>query len=192
MSRVAVVLAAGSARRFGSDKLSVPFHGEPLFVHAVRAARAAPVERVILVAHPALEAGSWPDDPPVSVVRAASMALSESLRAGVAAAGSVEGLFVFLADMPLVPHDVAGRLAEQIGTAYAAMPRHGTDPGHPVLLSTRAMDDVAELRGDAGAGKLLRSRGDVVFVEVTDPRVLADIDRPEDLKRMAQNDALRR
>jgi molybdenum cofactor cytidylyltransferase len=189
MKRVALVLAAGSARRFGSDKLSAPFRGEPLFAHAIRAARAAPVERVILVAHPALDIGSWADDPHVEVVRISSTALSDSLRAGVDAAGLVEGLFVFLGDMPLVPHDVAARLAAQIGTAYAAMPRHNGEPGHPVLLSNRALDDLDRLTGDAGAGKLLRSRDDVVFVEVADPLILADVDRPEDLTRMARIEA---
>jgi molybdenum cofactor cytidylyltransferase len=189
MKRVALVLAAGSARRFGSDKLSAPFRGEPLFAHAIRAACAAPVERVILVAHAALQVGSWADDPHVHVVRISSTALSDSLRAGVGAAGLVDGLFVFLGDMPLVPHDVAGRLAAQIGTAYAAMPRHDEEPGHPVLLSSRALDDLARLTGDAGAGKLLRSRDDVVFVDLADPSILADIDRPEDLTRMAQSKA---
>jgi molybdenum cofactor cytidylyltransferase len=187
LNRVALVLAAGAARRFGSDKLSASFCNEPLFTHAIRAARAAPVSRVILVAHPALKVGSWSGEPPVDIVRVVSSALSDSLRAGVEAAGSIGGLFVFLGDMPLVPHHAAGLLAEQIGTAYAAMPRHGAKPGHPVLLSARACDDLAALTGDAGAGKLLRSRDDVVFVAVPDPLILADIDRPEDLTRMAQS-----
>jgi molybdenum cofactor cytidylyltransferase len=189
LSRVAVVLAAGAARRFGSDKLSAPFRGQPLFAHAVRAARAAPVERVILVAHPELDVGSWPDDPPLDVVRVASRALSDTLRIGVEAAGSVSGLFVFLGDMPMIPYDVAHRLADRIGTAYAAMPRHGAEPGHPVLLSGRALGDVAKLTGDAGAGKLLRTRDDVLFVDVVDPLILADVDRPDDLGRLAQNEA---
>ena len=44
MTLVALVLAAGSARRFGSDKLSAPFRGLPLVRHAIRAARANPVD----------------------------------------------------------------------------------------------------------------------------------------------------
>jgi molybdenum cofactor cytidylyltransferase len=183
---VAVVLAAGAARRFGSDKLSAAFRGAPLHVHAVRAAQAAPVSRVILVAHPALETGAWLPEPRVDIVRVDSAALSDSLRAGIAACGAVDGVFVFLGDMPLVPHDAAGRLAEQIGSAYAAMPRHGGKAGHPVLLSAPALLDVVGLSGDMGAGKLLRSRKDVVFVDVADAAVLADVDRPEDLVRLAQ------
>ena len=182
MTFAAVVLAAGSARRFGSDKLSAPFNGEPLVSHAIGAALAAPVERVIVVAHPSLELIAQPR---LDVVRLVSSALSDSLRAGLAAAGDVDGLFVFLGDMPLVPHDAAQRLGERIGQAYAAMPRHGGKPGHPVLLSRRAFADVASLEGDAGAGKLLRARDDVVFDDCPDPLIHADVDRPEDLGWLA-------
>lgn len=188
MKLVSVVLAAGSARRFGSDKLSASFQGEPLVCHAIHAARAAPVGRVIVVAHPGLELASCDDaGPPVDVVRVTSVALSESLRAGLAAAGEVDGVFVFLGDMPLVPHDAAARLAERIGDSYAAMPLHAGKPGHPVLLSSRAFGDVAMLKGDAGAGKLLRERDDVACEEWADPLVHADVDRPEDLDRLARS-----
>jgi len=182
----ALVLAAGSARRFGSDKLSASFHDAPLYTHAVRAAQAAPVSRVILVAHPDLVPWPWSEAPPVIIAPITSTGLSESLRAGVAAAGPVDGVFVFLGDMPLVPHAAATTLAERIGDAYAAMPRHAGKPGHPVLLSRRALADVASLTGDSGAGKLLRSREDVVFVDTADASVLADVDRPADLMRLAQ------
>lgn len=185
MTFAAVVLAAGSARRFGSDKLSAPFHGEPLVVHAIRAARAAPVARVVVVAHPQLDVGTWPGEPAVAVVRIASTALSDSLRAGLANAAPVDGLFVFLGDMPLVPHGAAARLAARLGDAYAAMPRQAGKPGHPVLLSRRAFADIARLEGDAGAGKLLRARDDVVFDDCPDSLIHADVDRPEDLLRMA-------
>ncbi|MCJ2184388.1 NTP transferase domain-containing protein, partial [Novosphingobium sp. 1949] len=99
----AIVLAAGAARRFGSDKLSAPLEGEPLVFHAIRTARLAPVERVIVVAHCALAIGDWPGTPPVEPVRLASDALATSLRAGLAAAqahGALDGVFVFLGDMP--------------------------------------------------------------------------------------------
>lgn len=191
MSFAAVVLAAGSARRFGSDKLSAPFRGEPLVHHAIRAARAAPVERVVIVAHPSLEVGVWSGEPPLLVHRIASAALSDSLRAGVAAAGAVDGLFVFLGDMPLVPPDIAAELAARLGPAYAAMPRHAGEPGHPVLLSRRTLGDVERLQGDAGAGKLLRTRDDVVFLDRPEPSVHLDVDRPEDLERLASRQAPR-
>lgn len=185
MNLVALVLAAGSASRFGSDKLSALLEGEPLLFHAIRAARGAPVSRVIVVARPGLETGIWQGAPPVDVLRIASSALSDSLKAGIAAAQGADGAFVFLGDMPRVPHDEAGRLAGMIGKAYAALPRHQGRPGHPVLLSARAFADMAALSGDEGAGRLLRARDDVVFDECTDSAIHFDVDRPEDLARLA-------
>ena len=184
MSRVSVVLAAGAARRFGSDKLSARFRGEALVYHAIRAARAAPVERVVVIAHPALETGVWDGSPAVEVVRLSSGALSETLAAGVRAALGAEGLFVFLGDMPLVPHDIAGRLAAIIGQAFAAVPRSGGVAGHPVLFAARAFPKLAELTGDTGAGRLLRDRDDVAYLEVDDDAILRDVDRPEDLSAL--------
>lgn len=186
MNLVALVLAAGSATRFGSDKLSAPLEGEPLLFHAIRAARAAPVSRAIVVARPGLETGNWRSAPPVDVVRVASSALSDSLKAGIAAAEGADGAFVFLGDMPRVPHGEAARLARLIGKAYAALPRYDGRPGHPVLLSARAFADMAELSGDEGAGRLLRCRDDVVFDDCADPAIHIDVDRPEDLARLAK------
>lgn len=185
MNLVAVVLAAGKATRFGSDKLSARLSGEPLLFHAIRAARAAPVGRVIVVARPGLDTGNWTAAPPVEVVRLASEALSDSLKAGIAAAQGADGAFVFLGDMPAIPHHVAHRLAAELGIFYAALPRHHGRPGHPVLLSARAFPDIAGLTGDEGAGRLLRARNDVAFAECAEPSIHIDVDRPEDLAGMA-------
>lgn len=184
MNLVAIVLAAGAARRFGGDKLSAPFLGEPLIAHAIRAARAAPVARVIVVCPDRLEIGAWPGKPPVEPLRIASTALSASLKGGIAAAGDCDGAFVFLGDMPLVPHDLAGRLAAALGASYAAMPRHAGKPAHPVLLSARALADAAGLTGDRGAGPLLAGRKDVAFIDVADEGAVLDVDRAEDIARL--------
>lgn len=183
-SLVALVLAAGSARRFGSDKLSAAFRGEPLVHHAIRTARAAPVARVIVVCSEKLAIGEWPGEPPVETVRIASDALSASLQAGIAAAGGASGAFILLGDMPLVPTHVAGDLAKALGDHFAAVPRHAGKNGHPVLLSARAFPEIARLTGDEGAGRLLKQRGDVAFVDVEEDTILLDVDRAEDLARL--------
>jgi len=184
VSFVALVLAAGSARRFGSDKLSAPFRRLPLVHHAIRAARAAPVDRVIVVCGERLALDDWPGEPRVEAVRIASTALSLSLQAGIAAAAGATGVFIFLGDMPLVPHPVAGKLAEALGEGFAAVPRHAGKNGHPVLLSARAFPEIARLTGDEGAGRLLKQRDDVIFFDVADDGILLDVDRTEDLVRL--------
>lgn len=181
MRLAAVVLAAGKATRFGGDKLSALLGGEPLLHHAIRAARAAPLERVIVVARTGFDIGQWPGEPSVERVEIASDALSVSLRAAMVAAQGMDGVFVFLGDMPRVPPQVAGQLERVLGDNYAAVPRCAGKSGHPVLLSARSFADIALLTGDAGAGRLLKARSDVAFVDCDDPGILLDVDRPEDL-----------
>jgi len=184
---VAIVLAAGAGTRFGGDKLSASFRGEPLLCHAVRAACAAPVQRVLVVCSPALDtACADVAGVPVEIVRVDSNALSTSLVAGLAAAGEVDGAFVFLGDMPLVPHTIARRLLEDLGDNFAAVPRYRGQVGHPVLLSSMAVSAVMTLQGDQGAGRLLRGRTDVAYLDVDDEGVVLDVDRAEDLAQLEQ------
>ena len=184
MNLAAIVLAAGSARRFGGDKLSADFLGKPMLWHAIRAACAAPVERVVVVCPPALALPEWQGAAQVDALRIVSDALSTSLKAGVAAVSSANGALVFLGDMPLVPEGVAGALARHLGDSFAAVPRHHGRSGHPVLLSRRAFPDVALLAGDTGAGHLLKARDDIAWLEVEDPGILLDVDSAEDLDRL--------
>ncbi|MEO6716074.1 MAG: nucleotidyltransferase family protein [Novosphingobium sp.] len=181
MNFAAIVLAAGAGRRFGGNKLSSSFKGEPLLAHTLRAASAAPVSRVIVVCPPAFDTAAWPD---VETVRIASPELSASLKAGVAAAEGADGFFIFLGDMPLVPLDIAAELAANLGKNLAAMPRWQGQPGHPVLLSVRALPMIAGLEGDQGAGPLLKGREDVAFVDCADEGVMLDVDRAEDIARL--------
>jgi molybdenum cofactor cytidylyltransferase len=186
VKRIAIVLAAGAATRFGGGKLVADFRGEPLLTHAIRAARLAPVERVIVVAPPGFDIGHWPDAPIVEVRALASTALSQSLATGVGAAieADADAAFVFLGDMPLVPHGVAARLADAIGTAFAAVPTDHGKPGHPVLFARAAFSALAGLAGDEGAGRLLRGRDDVVRVAIDDPGIWLDVDVPADITRL--------
>lgn len=185
MNRIALVLAAGRAERFGADKLAAAFRGKPLLAHAIAAARAAPVERVIVVTRPGVTLPETGEGVPVEVLSIASDALSDSLKAGIAAADGADAVFVFLGDMPLVPHGIAAPLAAVLGDALAAAPRCDGQPGHPVLLASRAFPAIMDLTGDRGAGPLLRGCSDVVWLDVADRGVLADVDTPADVARLA-------
>lgn len=185
MNLAAIVLAAGAGSRFGGGKLSASFKGEPLVRHAIRAARAAPVSRVVVVAADGLAIGAWDGPgPAVELHRVATTALSDSLKAGIAAVNDADAAFIFLGDMPLVPDAAAPALAAALGNSFAAMPRHQGKPGHPVLLSRAAFPDIEGLQGDEGAGRLLRARKNVAFLEWPDEAVLLDVDRVEDIKRL--------
>lgn len=188
----AIVLAAGQARRFGADKLLQPLQGSPLISHAISAARAAPVLRIVVVKRPgaALDAvcrAHADADARIVLAECASEFLSDSLRTALAEARGADGTFVFLGDMPLVPSDLPALMATRLGEAFAVQPRFAGKPGHPVLLSARAVTLAENVSGDRGAGEILRHHADeVAYIDTDDAGVALDIDT------MADYDALMR
>ena len=185
----AIVLAAGHARRFGADKLLQRFNGAPLVTHAVNAALAAPVARVVIVKRPGLELdrvcrAAAARHARIEIIEIASDALSDSLSAGLAAVSG--GAFIFLGDMPLIPPNLPALLKGAIGERLAAVPTCEGRPGHPVLLSARAAPLAVSIIGDHGLGSLLRQNAhDVAYLETHDPRVVLDIDTAEDYARLS-------
>lgn len=182
--RAAILLAAGRSRRFGSaNKLLASRDGRPLVLHALAAARAAPVGRVIVVT------GAQADRitrtvrracPRARIVRARDYreGLAASLRAGLATLRPIEReIFVFLGDMPAIPHGLALRLAFRLtrDRASAIRPVWKGVSGHPVLMRRPSPAIVATLRGDKGL------RSDDSFLRVRSRNVVCDIDHRRDL-----------
>jgi molybdenum cofactor cytidylyltransferase len=184
----AVVLAAGSARRFGGGKLIALWRGHPLVVCAAASALAAadggPVVVVLGEGAPAVR--ETLSDPRLTFVVAAEhqLGLAHSLRAGLEALPSdLAGVFVFLGDMPAIPDSVGPLLRAALAVgALAAAPQCDGRRGHPVLFSSALAPQLSVLSGDQGAGRLLDDLGaDVALISTQDRGVLFDVDCPADL-----------
>lgn len=186
----AVVLAAGSARRFGGGKLLAPYRGAPLLHGALAAARAAPVRSVTVVTGadaPAIAAVVRAFDPAIGLVHAADHAegMAASLRAGIAALPpGLAGAFIFLGDMPRIPQAVLPALAAAVRAgAPAAAPTFAGARGHPVLLGAALFGEALRLSGDQGARPLIQALGPhLASVEAPDDGVLFDVDKASDLE----------
>lgn len=180
----AIVLAAGSARRFGGGKLLASYRGAPLLHGALAAARAAPVSRIVVVTgadRAAVEACVRAFDPGVTVVHAADHAagMSASLRAGLEALpDGIEAAFIFLGDMPRTPHAILRPMAEAVvAGAPAAAPVYAGRRGNPVVLSRALFPEVSQLEGDVGARPVLEALGPrLARIEAPDDGVLFDVD----------------
>jgi len=187
----AVVLAAGSGRRFGGDKLTAAWEEGVLLEGALAAAFAAPVRSVTVVigAHAeAVAAAARGFDPRTVIVHAADHAegMAASLRTGIASLPpDAEAAFVFLGDMPRVPTAVLRRMAQALDDgAWAAAPVYRGRRGNPVLLGRRLFPDLLALTGDAGARGVLQGLGPrLALVDSPDDGVLFDVDVPSDLNR---------
>ena len=193
MSIAAIVLAAGSARRFGSDKRRHAIDGVPMLARTLRTYRRV-LETVACVVRPGeAEVADLVRTASCQVVEAPDAALgqSRSLAAGVAAltAGPatatdpsprVDGLIIGLADMPFVAEDTLRRLLEAMSEHPDAIvrPRCRGRAGNPVGFPKRLFEELQQLVGDTGARELVTSSDSVVYLDVDDEGVLVDIDRP--------------
>jgi molybdenum cofactor cytidylyltransferase len=183
--RVAIVLAAGSSRRFGAaNKLLAPLAGRPLLAHALDAARAAPVAWTLVVTgadRARVAAAARRSLPRVRIVHARRHreGIAASLAAGLAALPRrVDEALVFLGDMPRIPAGLAGRLVRlRGGRGPSVRPVLNGQPAHPVLLARADFAAAMALTGDRGPGAMLARRGAKVLALVRGQRgAVADMD----------------
>jgi molybdenum cofactor cytidylyltransferase len=183
---VGLLLAAGSAKRFGSDKLLHPLqHGVPIAVQAARHLKNQ-IQRVVAVVRPQSDdlAGLLQAEGcEVVVCPNADEGMGISLAFAVRAAGPAEAYLIALADMPFVRPTSIGALRDALaGGAQIAVPYFRTRRGHPVGISGAFRGELEALGGDEGArGLLAAHETKLVKVPVGDPGVIRDIDLPEDL-----------
>jgi molybdenum cofactor cytidylyltransferase len=191
MAAGAVILAAGFARRFGSDKRLFALAGQPMLLRTVETylevfARVAVVLRTDDVDLAQLIQRSFAV-PHLELVRtaAAGRGMAHSLADGVRAIENWRYAFVGLGDMPHVRRETlrtldAAMLALDDGRSpRIVQPVHEGTPGHPVGFTQALFGEIAALTGDAGARTVVeRHRAQVLLIPVTDSGTTWDIDRP--------------
>lgn len=178
-SITALILAAGSARRFGSDKRLHPIDGVPMLARTLAVYRCVFPEVGVVIR---------PDEPAIAglveegagrVIEAPDAALgqSRSLAAGVQALSHAGGLVVGLGDMPFVAEETLRRLARAMHAQPERIvrPRHDDRAGNPIGFPASTFEVLRRIEGDQGAREIVAA-SDVWFVDVADSGVLKDID----------------
>lgn len=186
-----ILLAAGSSRRFGSNKLlhRLP-DGTPMAVASARKLQPA-CERLIAVLNP--DAHTLADllakaGCDIVICEDAQGGMGHSLAAGVRASDDASEWLLALGDMPFIQTTTHEAVAAclQSGASLAATQYQGRR-GHPVGFSNKWFKELAAMTGDHGGRMLLKQhRSELVLCPVSDPGVLQDFDSPEDLSNIAR------
>jgi molybdenum cofactor cytidylyltransferase len=187
---IGLLLAAGSATRFGSDKLrhELP-HGVGIAVQAARHLRLeiAHVIAVVRADRPELSQNLKNEGCEVVVCDKAAEGMGASLACAARAAAELhpdaDGYLIALADMPFVRRTSIAAVRDALaGGATLVAPYFRARRGHPVALSKKFLQDLLGLKGDEGARTLLaENERMLVKIPVGDPGVIRDIDTPDDL-----------
>ena len=187
---VGLLLAAGSATRFGSDKLqhALP-HGVSIAVQSARHLKPE-LGRVVAVVRPGsdeLSKALKSEGCEIVVCENAAEGMGASLACAARAAAHFEpnadGYLIALADMPFLRRTTIAAVRDALAAgAPLAAPYFRARRGHPVGLSRKFFQDLLTLQGDEGAKRLLAAHEkQMIKIPVGAPGELRDIDRPEDL-----------
>lgn len=187
----ALVLAAGHGSRYrervNEDKLLAASRDRPdapNVLAATLASLAGVTERLVVVTREdnitlrawlAREAGRF--DAEVFTIR--TDGLGHSLAQAIAQHPASRGWLVALGDMPYIRPETIRSIAREIQQGRLVVPLHDGQRGHPRGIGSVHRAQLLAMAGERGAQALFAGPA-VTEVEVDDPGVLEDIDRPED------------
>jgi molybdenum cofactor cytidylyltransferase len=185
-----LVLAAGASTRLGQPKQLVPIDGRAALHRVVASAVAVAGNAVTVVigAH-AKELTYLLSRMPVSYVvnKHWEEGLASSLKCGLAAVpAAADAVLVVLGDQVCVTSDDLSRLlsAWRSQASIIAAATYDQTVGVPAVFPRTYFSELAELRGDEGARKVLKRNPDRL-VRVPMPNAAVDLDTPEDLTALS-------
>ena len=185
-----ILLAAGAATRFGSQKLLARLpDGRRMIEASATNLLDACAGNVVAVTRQ--------DDELIKILENigcrivinahAEQGMGTSIAVGVAASANATGWLIALGDMPWIRIDTVATIVEVLressGTKIV-VPVFGGKRGHPVGFTADYRARLQSLTGDSGAREILKS--DANFVEeisVDDAGIVADVDTRGDLER---------
>jgi molybdenum cofactor cytidylyltransferase len=181
------LLAAGGARRFGSQKLVALLDGVPLVRRAADVLCDVVDELVVVVGNEAGAIRAALNGITATVVENASWAdgMSTSLACGIRAVSpSAECVLIALGDQPGIDPAIARAVISRWRETNSpiVVTRYADGQGHPVLFGREIFDELLALSGDVGAKAVIsRAPERVSVVEVSTPAP-PDVDTAEDLR----------
>jgi molybdenum cofactor cytidylyltransferase len=192
-----IILAAGESTRLGEPKQLLRVCGRFLIEWVLTAALDSNLDHVVLVLgceHERIRRAlvATTDHPKCQILVNPDYrnGQSTSLKAGVLTIRhSFPSAMFLLGDQPLVDVAVVNLLLERYAESDKpiCVPAHRGTRGNPTLFASSFYPALLGLTGDKGARDLIAAHPQqVLAVEIEDPLVFFDIDRPQDLEKISR------
>jgi len=181
-----LLLAAGSATRFGEQKLLYPLaNGEKILTVAARTLKKAIPHCIAVVQNDTDEISE------ILIYQGYELVVNpnpengigSSIQCGISSS-KAEAWVIALADMPFVQLETINTIIEYLKNGEKIVaPFYKQQRGHPVGFSSIYKNQLIKLKDDVGAKNILQNnKGDLKGFKTEDSGVRQDIDRKEDLE----------
>ncbi|MBT3427981.1 MAG: nucleotidyltransferase family protein [Gammaproteobacteria bacterium] len=192
----ALILAAGSSRRFGDDKRrSRLASGQRLLETTIANVNPRFAEIMVILRqddnHLAEELQKQFRGLLTYLAPDSALGMGHSLSDGIKQVSSWQASAIFMGDMPFIQPETIELLLDRYSLHESnqpiIVPTCQGRTGHPVIFSKAYYPELTVLTGDEGAKSIVRAYADhVIQVPCLDSGVLRDIDVPEDLSHPSE------
>ena len=186
----AIILAAGSARRMGSQKLLLPFGNSTMIETVVDNVLGSSIKHVMVVLGAnRQEVQEILEARPVQFCynKDHEKGMLSSVQCGISALpADAASALIFLGDQPGISPAVTNAVIEAYSEELygIVIPVHSHRRGHPLLVDMKYRKEIEQLDLEEGLRKLRHHfPDDVLEVDVEEPGILVDIDTPADYKK---------
>lgn len=194
-----VILAAGASSRMGRDKALLPWRDGTFLSAAIRALQSA-TELVIVVA-----GANAPNLEPIADAGAAFLAVNPNPQQGQFSSLQVglrevlnygrDAAIVTLVDRPPAEVETIQQLrAAFVGgneQTWAVVPEYGGKHGHPFVIGREMIEVFLRAPVHSSAREIEHAnQAHILYLPVTDPLVVANVDTPEDFEKLRAGTAI--
>lgn len=182
-----VVMAAGSSRRFGANKLLQSFRGKALYRWVLEAVpgQLFSTVRVVTGYMPIAEAAKVVGFLPVENNQP-ERGVSHTIRLGLEGMQEYDGVLFVTADQPLLTGDTIRHVVETFREkpeAIVAAACQGKR-GNPCLFPRKLFPALMELEGDVGGASVIKANADHLLLVEAPAQELADCDTAQALRTL--------
>ncbi|MCX7857974.1 MAG: nucleotidyltransferase family protein [Deltaproteobacteria bacterium] len=189
---VAIILAAGLSRRFGSPKLLYQIEGTSLIERVVQTFVSSNcIDKIVVVlGHERERLENILKGYPVHTVYNPYylLGMSSSLKISLSHVNDYDEVFLHLGDKPFIRPEIISEMIEasKEKNPHIVVPTYNGKKGHPVLIGPGwyLKEKACYVEGDYGLRFVIERETENVIYLSADETVLIDIDTEEDLNRI--------
>jgi len=194
MNCCAIILAAGQSSRLGKPKQLLKFQNKTLLQHAIDTAKSSAVQSVILVLASSSDIIlSKIDISGIHVTKNDDWqtGMASTISCGIQALQNlditIDAAILMVCDQPFVTPDLLNSLIEkQKATGKPIITsQYGDTMGTPALFKKQFFSRLMDLKGDAGAKKIMMQNSDLLAT-ISFPQGSIDIDTLDDYEALGK------